>query len=102
MSKLHPFWAGFYDEVEKVGLDPGVALEYAKEHPWLTGAAVGVPLGLGAIALKRGIHKAFSKPPAVPAAATAPKGFGLKGLALAGGAGLLGGYMFGRRKKEEE
>jgi hypothetical protein len=101
---LHPFWMGFYGEVEKLGfVDPGVAAEYAAEHPVVAASAVGVPLGLAAIGAKRAIQRrmAAKAAPAAAAAAAAPKGFGLKGLAVAGGLGALGGYMMGKKKSEQ-
>jgi len=103
MLDMHPFWRGFYSEVEKVGfVDLETASQYAGEHPILAGAAVGVPVGLAAVAAKRGLQWA-SKPKVTPAApAAAAKGMGLKGLALAGGAGLLGGYMLSKKHRDEE
>lgn len=104
MLDMHPFWRGFYSEVEKVGfVDPDTAKQYALEHPIVAASAVGVPLGLGVIAAKRAISKRMNTPK-VPAgeAAKVTKGFGMKGLALAGGAGLLGGYMLSKKHRDEE
>lgn len=71
--------------------------EIAAEHPVATSVAVGTPLAVGAIALKR---KLTPKPPPPP-----PPKIGLKGKAaiLAGAAGLGAGagYYFGRKKSQE-
>jgi hypothetical protein len=95
---IHPFWRGFYSEIEKISYVAPAALsgavELAQEHPVAASAAVA-GAGLGAIALKR---KLFNR---APAAAAASHGFGLKGLLLAGGVGALGGYMAGSKKREE-
>ena len=92
----NPFWVGFFHELEKSGQEPlGVATQVATSHPLATAAAVGVPLGLGAVAIRRALkRRAAAK--AGPAAAAATKGIG-KGKALVYGAGLLGtGYVAGK------
>ena len=108
-QELHPFWKGVQDEFQKQGIwdaladVPGMAMA----HPALAAGVAGTGLlaGIGAVkglrALQGGKPLFGAKPAAGAAEAAAKKGFGWKGLALAGGAGALGTAYLMRKKHEE-
>lgn len=98
MIEFNAFWKGIHEEFRKEGLiDPSVAAGYAEEHPVLTAAAVGVPLGMAAIGAKRAIQRAVAKPPAAPPAS---KGFSGKAMLGAGAIAAGLGYYAGKKRNE--
>lgn len=98
MSNTNSFWAGFMCELDKEAQDPiGIAAQLAAEQPVATAAAVGLPVGVAAIGVKRAIQRRKAKAP-VPkkGLAVAPRAVG-KIRTLLMGAGLLGGgYLLGK------
>jgi hypothetical protein len=102
MPDLHPFWAGVQYELAKCGF-----IDAAVEHPGIAAGVGAAGLGLGALTV-HGLRKTFNegRPLGVPRPPPPPikKGFGWKGMAVAGLAGgaasLYGAHKF-KQKMEQ-
>lgn len=105
---LHPFWKGAFEEFQKegiLGVNPETAAQYAIEHPILAGGAALATAALGAGAITgaaRGARKLLGGRPAAAAAAPALKpGFSGKAMLATGAAGVAGGYILGKRRRDQ-